>query len=145
MVVAFKINKMKALKEMNNVERAYLLAKLFPDTLKGLTAFVQQETERFRTEEQYIRSIWADKTLMTADFWFGLISNAEQILKHYNVMLHRSVRVFSDQLFDGYNAIFLTNCLLEYADTVECDRKLKESIHLLFGYEKMIVTTLNDK
>lgn len=136
---------MKALKGMNNVERAYLLAKLFPDTLKALTVFVQQETERFRTQEEYMRSIWADKTLITADFWFGLVGNSERILKQYNVMLHRSSRVFSDQLFDGYNAIFLTNCLLEYADTKECDRKLKEAIHLLFGHEKMIVTISNDK
>ena len=144
MVVAIKkINTMRALDKMNNVERAYLLAKLFPDTLKELTAFVQEETERFRAQEEYMRSIWADKTLLTADFWFGLVGNTEQILKRYNVMLHRSLRVFSDQLFDGYNAIFLTNCLIEYAERENCDRKLKEAIHLLFGYEKMIVIDIN--
>ncbi|MDN4028933.1 hypothetical protein [Chryseobacterium gambrini] len=136
---------MKALKEMNNVERAYLLAKLFPDTLKELTAFIQKETERFRANEDYMRSIWADKTLITADFWFGLVSNTEDLLKRYNVMLHRSTRVFSDQLFDGYNAIFLTNCLIEYADTAECNAKMKEAIHLLFGHDKMILIPLNEQ
>jgi len=136
---------MKALKEMNNVERAYLLAKLFPDTLKELTAFVQQETERFRTNEEYMRSIWADKTLITADFWFGLVGNTEDLLKRYNVMLHRSTRVFSDQLFDGYNAIFLTNCLIEYAGTSECNAKMKEAIHLIFGHDKMILIPLNEQ
>jgi len=136
---------MKALKEMNNVERAYLLAKLFPDTLKELTAFVQQETEHFRANEDYMRSIWADKTLITADFWFGLVSNTEYLLKRYNVMLHRSTRVFSDQLFDGYNAIFLTNCLIEYAGTAECNAKMKEAIHLLFGHDKMILIPLNEQ
>ena len=90
-----------------------------------------------------MRSIWADKTLITADFWFGLVGNAERVLKQYNVMLHRSTCVFSDQLFDGYNAIFLTNYLIEYADREECDRKLKEAIHLLFGCDKMIVLDLN--
>lgn len=131
---------MKALNEMNNVERGYLLAKLFPESLKDLTLFVQQETERFRAQEEYIRSIWADKTLMTADFWYALVSDTEQVLKRYNVTLHRSTRVFSDQLFDGYNAIFLTNCLIEYADREECSPKMKEAIHLLFGHDKMIVT-----
>lgn len=131
---------MKALNDMNNVERGYLLAKLFPENLKDLTLFVQQETERFKAQEEYIRSIWADRTLVTADFWYALVSNTEQVLKRYNVMLHRSTRVFSDQLFDGYNAIFLTNCLIEYADTNECSPKLKEAIHLLFGHDKMIVT-----
>lgn len=58
-------------------------------------------------------------------------------------MLHRSTRVFSDQLFDGHNAIFLINCLIEYADREECSPKMKEAIHLLFGHDKMIVTDLN--
>ncbi|SFC76966.1 hypothetical protein SAMN05421747_12422 [Parapedobacter composti] len=132
---------MKALDEMNNVEKGYLLAKLFPKNRKDLTLFVQQETERFRAQEEYIRSIWADGTLVTADFWFALVSNTEQVLKRHNVMLHRSTRVFSDQLFDGYNAIFLTNCLIEYAEREECSPKLKEAIHLLFGHDKMIVTS----
>ena len=131
---------MKALNEMNNVERWNLLAKLFPENLKDLTHFVQQETERFRAQEEYIRSIWAKRTFLTADYWFSLVSNTEQVLKRYNVMLHRSTRVFSDQLFDGYNAIFLINCLVEYADKEECSPKLTEAIHLLFGHDKMIVT-----
>lgn len=107
---------MKALNEMNNVQKAYLVAKLFPDTLKQLIVFIQQETERFRERDEYMRSIWSDNTLITADFWYGLVDNTEQILKRYNVMLHRSPRVFSDQLFDGYNSIFITNCLIVFTE-----------------------------
>lgn len=134
---------MKALKKMNNIEKAYLLANLFPDTLKELTHFIQTETERFRKHEQYIRSIWTEKTLINLDFWYSLIENTEEVLKQYHVFLHRSPRVFSYQLFDGHNAIFVTNCLIEYTHKDECIPKLKEAIHLLFGYEKMIVITLN--
>lgn len=72
---------MKALNEMNNVQKAYLVAKLFPDTLKQLIVFIQQETERFRERDEYMRSIWSDNTLITADFWYGLVDNTEQILK----------------------------------------------------------------
>ncbi|SJN50483.1 hypothetical protein [Sphingobacterium sp. JB170] len=136
---------MKALKEMNNVEKAYLLAKLFPDKLKELTLFVQQETERFREHEQYMRGIWEDKTLVTANFWYALVATTEKVIERQNVMLHKSPRLFSDQLFDGLNAIFLTNSLIEYAETQECEPKLKQAIHLLFGEEKMIVITLKDK
>lgn len=125
---------------MNKVEKAYLFAKLFPDTLKDLTDFIQKETERFRAQEASMRSVWADKTLITADFWFGLVGNTEALLKRYNVMLHRSQRVFSDQLFDGYNAIFLVNCLIEYSEQKGCDTDLKQAIHLLFGYQKLILT-----
>lgn len=130
---------MKALKDMNNVEKAYLLAKLFPENLKELTLFVKQETERFREQEQYLRSTWEDHTLITADFLFGLIGNIEFVVKRYEVILHRNPRVFSDQLFDGYNALFLINCLLEYAYKKECTPKLKAFIHALFGYNKMVV------
>jgi len=135
---------MKALKEMNNVEKAYMLAKLFPDKLKELTLFVQQETERFRKHEQYMRGIWEDKTLVTANFWYALVATTEKVIERHNVMLHKSPRVFSDQLFDGLNAIFLTNSLIEYADREECEPKMKEAIHLFFGHEKMIVITINE-
>lgn len=136
---------MKALEEMNNVEKAYILAKLFSKSLKELSLFIQQETERFRTHEEYMRSIWTDNTLITANFWFGLVENTERILKQYNVMLQRNPRVFSDQLFDGYNTIFVTNSLIEYAERAECEPKLKQAIHLLFGEQKMIEIPLNDK
>lgn len=118
-----------------------MLAKLFPENLKDLTLFVQQEMERFRAQEEHIRSIWAKRTFLTADYWFSLVIYTEQVLKRYNVMLHRSTRVFSDQLFDGHNAILLINCLVEYADREECNPKLNEAIHLLFGHDKMIVTS----
>ena len=136
---------MKALNEMNNVEKGYVLAKLFPHNLKQISLFIQQETERFRTHEEYMRSIWEDKSLITVDFWYGLVERTEQILKRNNEMLHKSARVFSDQLFDGYNAIFVTNCLIEYTEKQECEPKFKQAVHLLFGEDKMIVITSNDK
>lgn len=60
-------------------------------------------------------------------------------------MLHRSPRVFSDQLFDGYNAIFLTNSLIEYADREACKPQMKQAIHLFFGEQKMMDVTFNDE
>ena len=132
---------MKALKEMNNVEKAHLLAKLFPEAIKELALFVGEECERFKKHEKYMRSIWADKTLITANFWYGLVDNTERILKRHKVMLHKNPRVFSDQLFDGYNGIFLTNSLVEFTEREECTAKLKEAIHLLFGTKKIILIT----
>lgn len=136
---------MKALMEMDNVEKGYLLAKLFPERLKDLTSFIQRETERFRTNEDFLHSNWGDNTLITSSFWYGLVGQTEQILKRYNAWMYTSPRLFSDQLFDGYIAIFTTNCLMEYMDDQECDQKFKQAVHLLFGQEKIIVITLEDK
>lgn len=141
--VAKNQDTMKAIDEMNNVEKAYLLAKLFPDSLKELVAFVQRLTEKFREQEKHLRSIWADRTLITANFWYDLVGNTEKTLKRNNVMLCKSARIFSDQLFDGYDAIFMIDCLVAYADRAECTPKLKEAIGLLFGNQKMI-TIINE-
>ena len=115
---------MKPLEEMNNVERAYVLAKLFPTELKEITQFIQDEIDRCTNREEYIRSIWSDNTLIKANFWFSLVQNTQQILKAHNVMLYRSARVFSDQLFHGMNAIFLVNSLIEYAQNKASNPKL---------------------
>lgn len=129
---------MKALKDMNNLEKAHLLAKLFPENLKELTLFVQQQTEYFKDKETYFRSIWAERSLLTADFWYMLVENVHRAIRSDAASLHKSSRVFADQLFDGYNAIFLIHCLVEYTEQVKTDPKLNEAIRFLFNSEKVI-------
>jgi hypothetical protein len=132
---------MKTLTEMNNVERAYLLAKLFPDDLKVLTLFIGSEIERFRIKEEYFRSIWADQTIITVDFWYSLINNTERVITINKTRLYRNPKTFAQQLFDGYNAIFAINSLIEYTETAECNPKLKEAVYLFFGVHKMLEVT----
>lgn len=134
---------MKALEEMNNVEKAYVLAKLFPDNLKELIAFTAEEAGRFRKQEKHIRSIWTD-SFITADFWYNLLDNVEGVIKRNNVMLHKSPRVFSDQLFDGYNALFLIYSLIKFSDQEACNQNLKQAIHLLFGDKQILSITLEN-
>lgn len=134
---------MKALKEMNMVEKAYLLAKLFPNNLSELTFFIQLETDRFKKQEDYLRSVWVENTLITANFWFGLIDSNIEIIERYQFSLIKNPKVFSDQLFDGYNSIFSTNCLIEYTKKQECEPKIKQAIHLLFGVEQIVQIDLN--
>lgn len=128
---------MKALNEMNNVERAYLLAKLFPDTLKDLTLFIQEEIKHQRAHEEHLRRIWP-KSIMTVDFWFGLIDNVERIVTDLNVSLYRSPKIFSGHLFYMHNAIFSIHCLIRYVEIKDCSKQLKQAIHLIFGEEKVI-------
>lgn len=127
---------MKALNEMNNVEKAYLLVKLFPERMIDLVEFQIEEAKLHRKNEQYIRSVWTD-TLVTADFWFGLIQRSEDITQKMKSSISKSQRVYSDHLFDGYSAIFAMHCLITYASTENCGAQLKEAIHLVFGSQKM--------
>ena len=47
--------------------------------------------------------------------------------------------------FDGHNSIFAIHCLIEYTEDAQCDPQLKQAIHLLFGNDKFLQITLNDK
>lgn len=59
---------MKALKEMNNTERALVLAEMFPDELKQLTAFIESEIKFFREHENEIRKSWDVNFIATPDY-----------------------------------------------------------------------------
>lgn len=127
---------MKALNDMNNVEKAYLLAKLFPERLKELVAFQMEEIQLQQEQESYIRSQWTD-SMITADFWFGLIANTAKIIDNQKTALFKSQRVYSYHLFDGYNALFSMHCLITYAAQEDCPLQLKQIIHLLFGEQRI--------
>lgn len=123
---------MRALQDMNNVDKAYLLARLFPDEREALTGVALQQVELFIQQEQAVRDMWKD-TLITAEFWYDLVRSTQRIIRNQGTGLYRSARVFSDQLFDGYNAIFMIYCLIGYTQGEACPYKLKQAIHLLFG------------
>lgn len=134
---------MKALEELDNVAKGYLLAKLFPTQLETLVAFIKKETERFRKHQQYVESIWGN-SMISKNFWFGLVGSVERTVERQGRDLYRSPRIFSDHLFDGHDAIFTIHCLIEYAHHPECDRKLKQGIFLLFGEDKLIDIMLDE-
>jgi len=104
--------------------------------LKDLVEFQIREAALHRKNEQYIRGLWTD-TLVTADFWFGLVERTEDIMQKMKSSLPKSQRIYSDQLYDGYNAIFSMHCLITFAGTPECGAQLRQAIHLLFGEQKL--------
>ncbi|WP_066759904.1 hypothetical protein [Chryseobacterium glaciei] len=127
---------MKPLERMNNVEKGKFFADLLPEELPNITGFIEQEIQRFLSDEQPIRNSWTG-TLITADFWYSLVQDVEKAIKQYGSRLHKNHRWFADQLFDSYNALFTIHCLVEYATTAECNHKLKQGIHFLFSEAKL--------
>ncbi len=124
---------------MNTTEKALLLATLFPDILKELVLFIQEEIEHQRKYEKRLRDVWP-RHPVTADDWFGIIQDVEGVVAHFNVDLHRSPWIFSDHLFHGHNAIFSIHCLIRYLKKKEqCPNQLKHAINLLFGDDILFV------
>lgn len=130
---------MKAIEQMFNVEKGKLLAGLFPQEIPNITLFIEQETVRFLSNEELIKSQWK-QGLVTSNLWFDLVRNVEKAVKKYGTRFRKNHNLFRDQLFDGYDALFTINCLIEYSLTEDCHHRLKLAIHLLFGADPFIAS-----
>jgi hypothetical protein len=135
---------MKPLKQLYNVEKGKLVADLFPEQIPNITLFMEQEIQRFLKNEEVIKSQWGG-TLLTSDFWYKLVPNAERTIKKYGTKFSRNHRLFADQLFDGYQAFFTIHCLVEYSHNSDCNYILRQAIRLFFGCDKMILSHPNNK
>lgn len=134
---------MKALNEMNKIERAYTLAQLFPEFLKDFISFTQKEIKYFRDNEENIRLDWPSYSLITHDYWYLLIGKVEGLIKQFNVALYRNPIVFSEQLFYEYNWVFMTHCLLRYVESGHASDKFRLAIELLFGNDWVMTIQFN--
>jgi hypothetical protein len=123
---------MKALHEMNNVDKGYLLAQLFPQEMENIVAALQRKCEFLKTNEAKIKETW-DNGFISFDMWQSLANHIEGTIKTYKNNLHRSPRVFSDQLFDGYLAIFTNDCIVKYAAAGSKNPKFSIAVALLFN------------
>ena len=75
---------------------------------------------------------------------YRLVQNAQKGTAQ-NEPLWKRPNWFTDHFFDGHNSIFAIHCLIEYTEDAQCNLQLKQTIHLLFGTDKFLQITLNDK
>lgn len=129
---------MKALDEMNNKERAYVLAQMFPKNLKEFISFIQREIEHFREKQEDIKKAWPTNSFITANYWYSLIDEVEKLIEDLNVQLYRNPKIFSEHLFWGHNSIFMTHCLIRFVECENPHRSLKLAIELLFGEKEVV-------
>lgn len=122
---------MKSLDKMNNVEKAKLLHELFPQEIPGYLENMKQLIELIQINPDTLRAHWEGQLLSIAQ-WEKLAQRAKEILEKYGNKLHQKSRLFSDQLFDGYLALFSIHCLLAVFPTHTNQRFLKV-IHAFFN------------
>ncbi len=132
---------MKTLKEMDNIDKGYLFAKLFPDELQEITEFIKIVADDYSKNEEFVRSVWADKPI-DVDTWYGLVGNFKHRFTANGTRLYKNCRVFTDQLFDGLDALFTIDALLNYTAQACCSDELKQAIHLFFGEHKPVLVNL---
>ena len=121
---------------MNNVDKGKLLATLFPEQVQGILDSLTAAHAFLNENEETLRGTW-ENTLLHFDFWLQLAEQAREIINNYGQKLAKSTSLFSDQLFDGYIAIFTIDCIAKHASSVpplpENDR-YRLAVQLLFNH-----------
>lgn len=139
-----KYTYMKALNKMDNLDKGTLLSKLFPEALQGIQNAIEKQCGYFLQNETAFREGWHQKGFFTAEFWYRLVENAHKTIEKNDRQLWKRPNWFADHFFDGHNSLFTVHCLIEYADSEDCNLDLTQAIHLLFGSEKLLKIIPND-
>ena len=117
---------------MNNVEKGKLLFELFPEEMPVLIAFMKEITQSVINDPGKLKAKPIDQ-IYTTEFWQELVDDAKRKLDLYGNKLAKRSRLFSDQLFDGYNSIYAGYCLHEYIRSDSyTNRKFRYGVLLLF-------------
>lgn len=123
---------MKSLDNLNNVERAKLFHELFPDEIPAILEYVKILSITIEEEKEILNSKW-DNQLFSFAFWLSLANDTKKKIDQYGKKLHKSSRLFADQLFDGYAALYLAHCLIQLISQQEHqNKKFSKAVELLF-------------
>lgn len=124
---------MKPLEKLLNVEKGRLLHQLFPQEIPALVEFVEGMCIATKEQEALHRKQW-DNSIFSFDFWLSQINTVQNSIQQYGKKLHKNSRLFADQLFDGYPAMFMVHCMTVYTTTKKHpNRKFVTAIDLLFN------------
>lgn len=125
---------MKALTKLTNTEKAKLLHELFPDEIPLLLEHLKKVCSDFQTHKEAYALNW-DNGFMPFDYWLGLSEQTAELLKKHGHSMLRSSRVFSDQLFYTYTALFVNDRIVKFADHICDNEKFKQAVKLLYHTE----------
>lgn len=122
---------MKSLNQLNNNERAKLLAQLFPESVAVMVQTIEATCDALLDDIEKHRKEWTNG-FISFDWW---VHNAKELKRaiEENKKTINKPNVFADQLFDGTLSIFSANVLLgNLPDTTET-AKLGLAIPLFFN------------
>jgi hypothetical protein len=105
------------------------LHQLFPNAVKDFIAFAKAHAQSTIDHKDELFKNW-DSQPFNFDFWLQLAEEVVKKTKLYNGKLITNSKLFSEQFFDGYLAIYTNNCLDHYSRQEDCPAKLKQAITL---------------
>jgi len=123
---------MEPLKVLNNVQKARLFHALMFNEIPGFISFLYEVTEKTIDEKEQLAATWKNP-MFGFDFWLALAGDAKKKLDKYPNELLRSSKVFGDQLFDGYTAIYTIQAVTQYSALESVSGKFKQAVTFLFN------------
>lgn len=124
---------MKPLEHLINVEKARLLHELFPQEIPALLEYTNNMCLTILEDEQLTRNVW-ENGLLTVEAWLSFVEEVRSKIDKYGKRLHTHSRLFADQLFDGYTALYMVHCLTLYTTARKhSNHKFVLAIDLLFN------------
>lgn len=123
---------MKPIEQLTNVDQAKLLHELFPKEMPQLIDYYLGCSEYVQAHIEDLKKTW-NNPLMTLAMWLRLAEYVEQMIKKHGDKLHKSSRLFSEQLFGGYSAMFTGHWTIQYVTTQQkANRKFTSAVEMLF-------------
>ncbi|MGN6541430.1 MAG: hypothetical protein ACTHK8_03700 [Ginsengibacter sp.] len=124
---------MKPLEQLINVEKARILHELFPQEIPALLKYTNNMCLTIQEDEQLTRNQW-ENGLLTVEAWLSFVEEVRSKIDKYGKRLHTQSRLFADQLFDGYTALYIVHCMTLYTTTRKhSNHKFVLAIDLLFN------------
>lgn len=123
---------MKRLNQLNNVEKAKLLHTLLPEQMADFIETTKQVADLVIEQQQSLIEGWNNPFLSVA-MWVRLAEDTKTVIKRYDKQLLKSSSIFSDQLFDGYNALFVNHCIHQHAAKESTHRDFKAATAFFYG------------
>jgi hypothetical protein len=121
---------MKALHELTNTMKGKLLFQLFPDEMPALLDHLSRICADFLANQEAHKKDW-DNGFMPFDYWLSLSEECAALLKKHGHSMRKNSKVFSDQLFYGYTALFVNDRVVKYA-AHSGSEKFKQTVKLLY-------------
>lgn len=123
---------MQTLHNLNNVQRAKLLFDLLPADIPAFVDFTKSLAEQAKENSDALREKW-QTPLLNVEMWIRLAQAVHESIDKYGIKLSKSGRLFSDQLFDGYLALFSVHCLQQFVQHTELkEPRFKAAVAVLF-------------
>lgn len=122
---------MKELSQQTEMEKASLLHQLFASGIGEVITYIDSTAIEMLNNPQSVKDEWGTQKLSAAG-WLELAKKIKAIIEQNSYSLTRYPKRFSEQLFDGFTALFSVQCLKDYSRVAE-NKRLSFAIQLLFG------------